>query len=34
MSKISFVILILVFVTIIRLGEQLIIKQFFDNFIF
>ena len=34
MSKISFVVLIFVSVKIIRLGEQLIIKPFFDDFIF
>ena len=34
MSKISFIILIFVSVKIIRLGEQLIIKPFFDNLIF
>ena len=34
MSKISFIILIFVSVKIVRLGEQLIIKPFFDNFIF
>ena len=31
MSKVSFTILIFVSVKIIRLGEQLIIKPFFDN---
>ena len=34
MSKISFIILILISVKIVRLGEQLIMKPFFDNFIF
>ena len=34
MSKISFITLIFVSVQIIRLGEQLIIFFFFDNFIF
>ena len=34
MSKVSSVILIFVSVEIIRLGEQLIIKLFFDNLIF
>ena len=33
-SKISFIILIFVFIKIMRLGEQLIIKPFFGNFIF
>jgi hypothetical protein len=34
MSKSSFMILIFVSVKIIRLGDKLIIKPFFDNFIF
>ena len=34
MSKISFMILIFVSVRIIILGEQLMIKPFFDNFMF
>ena len=34
MSKVSFIILIFVSVKIIRLGEQHVIKPFFDNLIF